>query len=188
MSKRTKKNRREHSSDVVTRRTRKGECNMRRPKRIIDVADADTVAQLKDAWGSCEATPESSPLLPAGEYLALAVHGELMKAKTGTAGYRIVFRVTEGDYVRRTFKHHLWLTENAMWITKRDLEKLGLTQLEQLEEPLPSGLVCKVKLSTNCPEGGTKYNYVEDFTVMDPEEGQCELATSNGCTTSPLYI
>jgi len=58
-----------------------------------------------------------------------------------------------------------------MPMTKRDLNKLGVTDIEQLESPLPTGIRCKVQLVLRCNDDGTQYNRVRSFTVtgMDPD-------------------
>ena len=57
-------------------------------------------------------------------------------------------------------------------MAKRDLAKLGVTALEQLERPLPPGIRCKVKLALRRDDDGTEYNRVKHFEVVgiDPPE------------------
>jgi hypothetical protein len=68
------------------------------------------------------------------------VSGELFTAKRNTPGYKLSFQVIEGEHARRRFWHDLWLTEAAMPMTKRDLLKIGVKSVEQLEQPLPVGI------------------------------------------------
>jgi hypothetical protein len=58
--------------------------------------------------------------LPSGEYVARIVGGELFTSKSkGTAGYKLAFRVLEGDYQGRQFWHDGWLTPAALSMAKR---------------------------------------------------------------------
>ena len=59
-------------------------------------------------------------------------------------------------------------------MAKRDLAKLGVTALEQLERPLPPGIRCKVKLALRRDDDGTEYNRVKTFEVVgiDPPEAR----------------
>jgi hypothetical protein len=97
----------------------------------------------------------------------------LFTSKTkGTAGYKLAFRVLEGDHQGRQFWHDVWLTPAALPMAKRDLTKLGVTALEQLERPLPPGIRCRVKLALRRDDDGAEYNRVKTFAVegIDPPE------------------
>ncbi len=72
----------------------------------------------------------------------------------------------EGDHQGRQFWHDVWLTPAALPMAKRDLGKLGVTALEQLERPLPPGIRCKVKLALRKDDDGTEYNRVKRFEVV----------------------
>ena len=71
-----------------------------------------------DRFDTTTAADEFGPI-PKGVYVALAVAGKLDKARTGTDGYTIEFRVIEGDFTGR----RLWLTKyftpDALPYTKR---------------------------------------------------------------------
>ena len=122
-----------------------------------------TRENLSRAWGETQAAEDFAPL-PSGEYVARIVGGELFTSKTkGTAGYKLAFRVLEGDHQGRQFWHDVWLTPAALPMAKRDLAKLGVTALEQLERPLPPGIRCKVKLALRKDDDGTEYNRVTIF-------------------------
>jgi hypothetical protein len=51
-------------------------------------------------------------------------------------------------------------------MAKRDLGKLGVTSLEQLERPLPPGIRCRVKLALRRDDDGTEFNRVKSFEVV----------------------
>jgi hypothetical protein len=59
-----------------------------------------------------------------------------------------------------------------MPMTKRDLKKVGLTSLDQLERPIPQGIVCKVKLTLRKDDNGAEFNRVKSFEFLrtDPVE------------------
>ena len=64
--------------------------------------------------------------------------GELASSKSkATPGYKLTFKVVDGEHAGRQFWHDCWLTAAALPQTKRDLAKIGVTSLEQLEKPLP---------------------------------------------------
>lgn len=136
---------------------------------ILRNGDRESIAR---AWGEAEAAEDFAPL-PAGEYAARIVGGELFNSKTkGTAGYKLCFRVLEGDHTGRQFWHDVWLTPAALPMAKRDLAKLGVTALEQLERPLPPGIRCRVKLTLRRDDDGNESNKIRQFEVIgiDPPE------------------
>ncbi|MEN6406361.1 MAG: DUF669 domain-containing protein [Thermoguttaceae bacterium] len=155
-------------------------------KSLSDILRADQ-RRLQDAWNNTQAAEDFGAPLPAGEYLARIVSGELFNARTkGTGGYKLAFRVLEGDHRGRQFWHDIYLTEAALPMAKRDLAKLGVTRLEQLETPLPSGIRCKVKLALRKDDNGEEYNRVRTFEVIgiDPPEVD-PFAPADGPQPSP---
>ena len=141
-------------------------------KSLSDILREGDRQSLSRAWGETKAAEDFAPL-PSGEYVARIIGGELFTSKTkGTAGYKLAFRVLEGDHQGRQFWHDVWLTPAALPMAKRDLAKLGVTALEQLESPLPPGIRCRVKLALRRDDDGSEYNRVKTFTVegIDPPE------------------
>jgi len=78
--------------------------------------------------------------------------------------------VLEGDYAERRFWLDVWLTEAALPMAKRDLGKLGVTSLAQLEQPLPAGIRCRVKLAVRKDDDGNEFNRVRSFEVVGLDE------------------
>jgi hypothetical protein len=78
--------------------------------------------------------------------------------------------VLEGEHAERRFWHQLWLTEAAMPMTKRDLAKISVTSLEQLDKPLPRGIRCKVRLALRREDDGREYNRVKSFEVIGVDQ------------------
>jgi hypothetical protein len=141
-------------------------------KSLSDILRNGDRESLSGAWSSTQAAEDFVPL-PPGEYVARIVAGEFFTSKTkGTAGYKLAFRVLEGEYRNRQFWHDIWLTPAALPMAKRDLSKLGVTSLEQLEKPLPPGIRVKVKLALRRDDDGNEGNRVKRLDVLgvDPPE------------------
>lgn len=141
-------------------------------KSLSDILHQSEQETIRSAWQTAEAA-EDFDTLPSGEYVARIISGELAASRTkGTPGYKLAFRVLEGDHEGRRFWHDIWLTPAAVSMAKRDLGKLGVTDLEQLEKPLPPGIRCRVKLALRRDDDGTEYNRVRTFEVVgiDPPE------------------
>lgn len=140
--------------------------------RLSDILATEKRAELAQAWKDTQAAEDFAPL-PAGEYVAHVLSGELCTSRqNNTPGYKLCFKICEGEHVGRRVWHDLWLTPPALPMAKRDLGKLGITAIEQLEQPLPPGIRCKVKVALRRDDDGTEYNRVRSFTVIgiDPPE------------------
>jgi len=136
-------------------------------KSLSDILQNGARDTLSRAWGDTEAADDYGTPLPAGEYVARIVGGELFTSRTkGTAGYKLAFRILEGDHAGRQFWHDVWLTPAALPMAKRDLGRLGVMTLEQLEQPLPPGIRCKVKLALRRDDAGVEFNRVRGFEVV----------------------
>lgn len=138
--------------------------------RLTDIlanGDRDSLAR---AFNETEAADEFAPL-PGGTYIAHVLEGELTTAKTGTPGYKLTFSVLEPEeHAGRRFWDDIWLTPAALPMAKRDLGKLGVTSLEQLEQPLPRLIRCKVKLALRRDDDGNEHNRVRRFDVVGIDE------------------
>jgi len=112
-------------------------------KSLSDILHNSDRESLSRAWDETKAAEDFAPL-PAGEYVCHAIAADPFNAKLkGTPGVKLAFRVIEGEHVGRQVWHDCWLTPAALSQTKRDLGKLGITALEQLEKPLPPGATSK---------------------------------------------
>jgi hypothetical protein len=138
-------------------------------KRLSDILHNGDRERLTKAWSDAKAADEFG-ILPAGEYIARIIDGTANNARTGTPGYKLTFRVLEGESTGRLFWHDLWLTEAALPMAKRDLGKLGVSCLEQLDKPLPQGIRCKVKLAVRRDDDGNASNRVRSFEVVGIDE------------------
>ena len=147
---------------------------MHERKSLTDILRGTTRDALEKAWGETQAAGEMGPL-PAGEYVARIIAGELMTSRRNeTPGYLLTFRVCEGDYIGRRFWSEIWLTPAALPMAKRDLAKLGVVSLDQLEKPIPQGIRCKVKLALRRDDDGNEHNRVQLFTIIGIDAPEAE--------------
>ncbi|MCG3179633.1 MAG: hypothetical protein BIFFINMI_01974 [Phycisphaerae bacterium] len=130
---------------------------------ILANVNRDSLAQAFDA-----AKPAGDFVpLPAGEYVAHIVSGECFTSRQNeTPGYKLTFKVIEGEYAGRQVWHDIWLTPAAMPMAKRDLGKLGITTLDQLDRPLRQGIRCRVRVTVRQDDGQADYNRVRSFDVL----------------------
>lgn len=153
-------------------------------KRLSDILANGNCTQLSQAWAETKPAEDFAPL-PAGTYIAHVISGELFTAKTSTAGYKLAFKVAEGGHAGRQFWHDLWLTPAALPMTKRDLGKLGVVALEQLERPLPQGIRCKVKLALRKDDDGMEHNRVRTFEVLGIDAPEVETFAPDDSPAAP---
>jgi len=140
-------------------------------KSLSDILSAGERGSLSRAWDETEAAEDFGTPLPPAEYTCHLVGADLFNAATkGTPGVKLTFKVIEGEHAGRRLWDDLWLTPAALSMTKRDLAKLGVTAPEQLEQPLPSGIRCRVKLALRKDDDGTEYNRVRSFEVVGIDE------------------
>lgn len=137
-------------------------------KKLSDVlSNAQALAKI---WASTEAAGDLSPL-PPGEYRARILSGELFESKSGTPGYKLHLEVVDGDHAGRRLWHDVWLTAAAMAMAKRDLGKLGITELTQLEKPLPQGILLDVRVVIRENDSGDRFNAVRGIAAAGVEQG-----------------
>ncbi len=134
-------------------------------RKLSDILLNSQSESLRTAWASTTAASDFAPL-PAGTYTARILSGELSTSKSGTPSYKLTFKALEGEHAGRQFWHDIWLTPAALPMAKRDLAKLGVTTLEQLERPLPAGIRCEVKLALRTEDDGAQFNRVRSFDVL----------------------
>ncbi len=134
--------------------------------KLSDILSNGSGDDLKKLFDETAAVGEMTPL-PPGEYVAHIVTGELETSrKNATPGYKMTFKVVEGEHVGRKFWNDCWLTPAALPQTKRDLAKIGITSLEQLEQPLPKFIRCKCKLALRRDDDGNEGNRLKSFEVV----------------------
>ena len=136
-------------------------------------------------WQATAAAGEFDPL-PPGEYVCHATSGELDTSRHGTPRYKLAFTVIEGDHTGRIVWHDLYLTPAALPMAKRDLAKLGIDDPAKLEQPLPVGMRCKVRVALRRDDDGTERNRVARFDVVGIDQPAVDAfapTETDGATT-----
>ena len=139
---------------------------MKERKRLTDVMNGRDIDDLARQFDEAEAASDLATL-PRGKYRCRLVDGEAVQSKSGTTGYQLTFAVVDGEHKGRRVWHTCWLTPAALPMTKRDLGKLGVTSLDMLKNPMPSGIVCDVSVVMRTDDDGTERNRVQSFDVVD---------------------
>jgi hypothetical protein len=154
--------------------------------RLTDILqNAGSGDDLKKLWDRTEAAAEMGPL-PPGEYTAKIIAGELETSRTNaTPGFRLAFEVCEGPLTGRRFWHDCWLTPAALPQTKRDLAKIGVKSLEQLEHPLPRWIVCRCKLALRRDDDGNERNRLKSFEVIGLQKPDADPFAPAGVPANP---
>lgn len=151
---------------------------MNERKSLADIIHGSAREQLESAWKNTKAAPGFGPI-PLGEYLCRCLKGELFTSSVkGTLGYKLTLEVVEGEYARRRVWHDVWLAGDAMARAKYDLAQLGVTDLGQLERPLPPGILVRARVRLCNKEGRPPYNEVTRLTAAGVEPGD---AFEPGC-------
>jgi hypothetical protein len=134
--------------------------------------DAPGDHDLFNAFDSATAADDFKPL-PKGTYVAVAIEGGFTEAKTGTRGYKVTFKVLEGEFANRRLWRTWHLTPAAMAHTKRDLAKFGITSGDKLRQALPPDrFVCKVTVAIRTLDDNTQTNEVKAVEVVRVQEPQ----------------
>jgi hypothetical protein len=137
-------------------------------KKLSDILQNSERERLERAWASTKPADDLKPI-PPGPYRCRILSGELFTASTGTPGYKIKLEVLAGEHAGRLLWHDSWLTEDAMNLAKRDLGKLGVEDFEQLERPLPRGIIVKASVGREPDDSGVERNRVRWFDVVGIE-------------------
>ncbi len=84
----------------------------------------------------------------------------------------INYKVYKSLYYQQSWRRaDIWLSEAALPMAKRDLAKLGVTDHEQLDRPLPSGILIKGKLALRTDDNGNESNQLKRFEFVGVEPG-----------------
>ena len=140
-------------------------------KLLTDILHNGNGDNFRNSWNATAAADDFGPL-PPGEYKVRILSGELFTSKrNSTPGYKLTCEVTEGDYEGRRLWLDFWLTPAALPMTKRDLAKIGVERPEQLEQPLPPGILLRVKVALRRDDDGNEINKVTRFEYVGVEPG-----------------
>jgi len=134
-------------------------------KSLADIVNGSGRDDLARLFLETEAATDLVPL-PRGKYRCRITDGELTESRSAKPGYSITFVVDDGEHKGRRVWHTCWLTPAAMPMTRRDLLKLGVTELRMLDRPLPAGIVCEVQVALRVDDDGVARNRVVSFDVV----------------------
>ena len=126
-------------------------------------------SNIKQAWDTTSPASDFSPL-PAGTYEMQIVSGQLGESRTGKPRYAVKWQVCSGEHAGRFVWQDFWLTQAGLPMAKRDLAKLGISQLNDLQKPLQGGSIFSVEVSIRQRDNGKKYNEVKRFSFLRTEE------------------
>jgi hypothetical protein len=137
-------------------------------KKLADILLNSGRERLVRSWDTTEPAADLKPI-PSGEYRCRVVNGELFNSKNGTPGYKLTLEVLDGDHAGRRVWHDVWLSDAALSLARRDLNKLGIVRPEQLEQPLPGVIVIVARVALRRRDDGAEYNAVVRFDVVAVE-------------------
>jgi hypothetical protein len=153
---------------------------MNERKKLSDIlhqgSDRESLSRL---WETTTAAEERGPL-PPGEYTFRLVASELFTSKRGTPGVKWTLEVAEGEHEGRRAWADFWLTPAALPMTKRDLAKIGVTDLDQLERPLPAVLLIRGKLALRRDDDGNESNRLTRFECVGIAPGDAYEPPADG--------
>jgi len=151
--------------------------------KLTDILSSENDGSIQDLWDSTAAADEITPL-PVGKYVCRLRSGELGTSRSGTPQYTLRFEVLEGDHSGRQIWHSVYLTQAALPMTKRDLGRIGITSLNQLESPVPKGLRCSVHVVLRKTDEGTEHNRVKSFEVLGVDPPEVDAFAPDASTTT----
>jgi hypothetical protein len=123
-------------------------------------------ADFQRTWNETEASSGFDPL-PPGLYRCLITDGRLFTSKANaTPGFKVEFQVIGGPHAGRKVWLDVWLSNKALSMAKGELAKLGITNPDQLEHPLPPGLTADVTVVRRTDDNGETFNRVKTFKVI----------------------
>ncbi len=134
--------------------------------RLRDIVRGNA-ADFQRTWETTEASSGFDPL-PPGVYRCLISDGRLFTSKTNTTpGFKIEFQVIDPPHAGRKVWHDDWLSSKALSMAKGELAKLGINSPDQLERPLPPGMIADVQVVQRTDDNGAAFNRVKTFKVVE---------------------
>jgi len=112
-------------------------------------------------------------VIPAGEYTANTLKVERFKSKNNTAGYKITYKIVEGEHKDRRLWSDHWRTPTAAPYTKRDMAKLGIFSDNDIEKAEQYRVSLNVVVRMR--DDGIEYNEVKSFRVLGRVEIPAEV-------------
>lgn len=137
---------------------------------LSEILSENARKAIEDTWASTSAAEDYSPMT-CGNYNA-----KLLKLKTGQIPngkpyLKLIFQIEDGEFCGRRVSKTLWLTPAAMPYTKRELSKIEILQLEELENPIPKHFICRIYVVKEKKSDDREFNNVKSFNVLgfEPE-------------------
>jgi hypothetical protein len=125
------------------------------------------MAALKQQWATTKPAADIGKPIPPGTYVCELVSGEPFEARTGTPGFKVTLKVKDGEFAGRFVWHDYYLTPASLPYSLLAFEKLGITDLDQLDDGLPAGLVVKAKIVVNKRDNGDERNEVRSWELVE---------------------
>jgi hypothetical protein len=143
-------------------------------KKLSDILLNSERERLERLWRTTKPAADLKPL-PAGRYKCRITKGEFFRSRNGYLGYKLTLTVLDGEHAGRLLWHDSWVTDDGVDKALRDLGKLGVESLAQLESPLPAGIVVEANVVLRRGNDGSERNqlrYENPFDVVGTEAEQ----------------
>jgi hypothetical protein len=136
-------------------------------KRLSDILLTNSEReQLSRLWSNTKPADDLKPI-PRGVYRCRIVRGELFRSRKDNLGYKLTLEVAEGEHAGRRLWHDVWLTDDGAKYALRDLGKLGVESQEQLDAPLPEGIIVAANVVLRRGDDGTERNELKHSHPFD---------------------
>lgn len=148
--------------------------------KLTDILGSDGHDELTRVFNNVDAAPELGPI-PLGDYIAHITRKEVTTSRVKqTPSVKLTFTIIEGDFANRCVWYDIWLTRNWMTYAKRDLAKIGINSLEEIDPPLSDLFRCSVRVVVHRDDDGNETNQVKKFDVVEVEEPEPEPFAPGG--------
>ena len=142
---------------------------MGRYTRSTNPASSQVIAAALDEFENASPA-ESNPrqVLPPGQYVGEILPAEtfLFTAKSGAPGFKVAYRVCEGQHTGRRLWQDFWLTNAAIPYTKAALARIGIERKSQLNEPLPAGIRVRLRVVVETTDSGEQFNSIRELIEL----------------------
>ncbi len=119
-----------------------------------------------------DTVPEDPMLIPAGEYFAAVSGGEFYRTpRKRTPAYRVEFRLLLDEGLSRGLYHLFFLTPRALPMAKRDLSKLGVSDVTK---PVPPVIRCRARVGTRTLDDGRQVNAILYFERLPDADAESD--------------
>jgi|SRR5271166_1855336 len=135
-------------------------------KKLSDILLNSEREHLERLWSTTKPADDLKSI-PRGIYRCRIIKGEVFRSRSGNLGYKLTLQVLEGEHAGRLLWHDVWLTEDGAKYALRDLGKLGVERLGQLENPLPEGIIVNANVVLRRGDDGTERNELKHTNPFD---------------------